>query len=174
MVKGSIKTTGTYRAHSQFGKTAASCADRGTAVNTSLIGTYTHNLDEKGRMAVPAKLRIELGDPFYIACLGDTCLTAFSEEEWHKFAEKLSAIPQSAVEAQRAVRMIFSGACKCEPDKQGRVLLPQILREKVGIDKEVVMIGAYTRAEIWAKDRWAAFEQEAGGDSMASLSEFGI
>ncbi len=143
-------------------------------MNTSLIGTYAHSLDEKGRMAVPSKLRIELGDPFYIACLSTKCLTAFPEEEWHKFAEKLSAIPQTALEAQRAVRMIFSSACKCEPDKQGRVLLPQVLREKTGIDKEVVVIGAYTRAEIWAKERWADFEMEAGGDAMASLSGFGI
>ena len=143
-------------------------------MNTSLIGTYAHNLDEKGRLAVPAKLRIELGDPFYVACLGENCLTVFPEDEWQKFAGKLSAIPQSAIEAQSAVRMIFSSACKCEPDKQGRVLLPQLLREKAGIDKEVVMIGAYTRAEIWAKDKWTAFEQKAQGNAMASLSEFGV
>lgn len=146
-------------------------------MNTSLIGTYTHNLDEKGRLAVPSKLRIELGDPFYIVCLDENCLTAFPEEEWHRFAGKLSTIPQSAVEAQRNVRKIFSSTCKCEPDKQGRVLLPQILRERVGIDKEVVIIGAYTRAEIWAKDKWTAFEQESISDSgnlVASLSEYGV
>lgn len=143
-------------------------------MNTSLIGTYAHNLDEKGRLAVPAKLRIELGDPFYVACLSDNCLTAFPEDEWRKFAGKLSAVPQSAAKAQTAVRMIFSSACKCEPDKQGRILLPQLLRDKVGIDKEAVMIGAYTRAEIWAKDKWTAFEQQAQDDAMASLSEFGV
>jgi len=146
-------------------------------VNTSLIGTYAHNLDEKGRLAVPSKLRIELGDPFYIVRLNERCLTAFPEEEWHKFAGKLSAIPQSDTKAQRAVRMIFSSACKCEPDKQGRILLPQLLREKAGIDKEVVMIGAYTRAEIWAREKWAEFEEEklsGGSDFVAGLAEYGI
>ncbi|MFA5676086.1 MAG: division/cell wall cluster transcriptional repressor MraZ [Christensenellales bacterium] len=146
-------------------------------MNTSLIGTYAHNLDEKGRLAVPSKLRIELGDPFYIVRLNERCLTAFPEEEWHKFAGKLSAIPQSDTKAQRAVRMIFSSACKCEPDKQGRILLPQLLREKAGIDKEVVMIGAYTRAEIWAREKWAEFEEEklsGGSDFVAGLAEYGI
>lgn len=146
-------------------------------MNTSLIGTYAHNLDEKGRLAVPAKLRIELGDPFYVVCLDEDCLTVFPEEEWHRFAGKLSTIPQSAVEAQRYVRKIFSSTCKCEPDKQGRILLPQILRERVGIDKECVIIGAYTRAEIWAKERWAAVDQESlseSGNLVAPLAEYGV
>lgn len=146
-------------------------------MNTSLIGTYAHNLDEKGRLAVPSKLRVELGDPFYIVRLNERCLTVFPEDEWHKFASKLSAIPQSDTEAQRAVRMIFSSACKCEPDKQGRILLPQLLREKAGIDKEVIMIGAYTRAEIWAKEKWTEFEDEkpsGGSDFVAGLAEYGI
>lgn len=146
-------------------------------MNRSLIGTYAHNLDEKGRLAIPSKLRVELGDPFYIVRLSEKCLTAFPEDEWHKFAAKLSSIPQSDAKAQHAVRLIFSSACKCEPDKQGRILLVQLQREKVGIDKEVVIIGAYTRAEIWAKERWAAFEGEklsGEGDFMAGLGEYGI
>ncbi len=147
------------------------------ALNTSLIGTYAHNLDEKGRLAVPSKLRVELGDPFYIVRLNDKCLTAFPQDEWHKFAGKLSSIPQSDTEAQHAVRLIFSSACKCEPDKQGRVLLPQMQREKAGIDKEVVIIGAYTRAEIWAKEKWSEAEEEklsGSSDLVAGLAEYGI
>ncbi len=143
----------------------------------SLIGTYFHSVDEKGRLAVPSKLRVELGDPFYVTCLSADCLCAYSEEEWQKFADKLNAIPQTDAKAQRHVRMIFSSACKCEPDKQGRVLLPALLREKVGIDKEAVMIGASYRAEIWAKEKWQAFINEMpedDGDTMASLSAYGI
>lgn len=143
----------------------------------SLIGTYVHSVDEKGRLAVPAKLRVELGDPFYITCLNSECIYAYSEEEWEKFADKLNAIPQTDPKAQRYVRMIFSSACKCEPDKQGRVLLPQLLREKVGIDKEIVMIGASYRAEIWAKDKWQAFLDAASEDDaegLAGLASYGI
>ncbi len=142
----------------------------------SLIGTYVHSVDEKGRLAVPSKLRVELGDPFYITYLSGDCLCAYSEEEWQKFADKLNAIPQTDAKAQRYVRMIFSSACKCEPDKQGRVLLPQHLRDKVGIDKEAVMIGASYRAEIWAKEKWDAFmaAEPDDEDTMASLSAYGV
>ncbi len=143
----------------------------------SLIGTYFHNVDEKGRLAVPSKMRMELGDPFYITCLTKDCLSVYSEEEWQKFSEKLNAIPQTDIKAQRYVRMIFSSACKCEPDKQGRVLLSQLLREKVGIEKEVVTIGASDRAEIWAKDKWQDFlEQiaEDDGEEMTGLTTYGI
>ena len=142
----------------------------------SLIGTYFHSVDEKGRLAVPSKLRVELGDPFYITYLNGDCLSAYSEEEWQKFADKLNAIPQTDARAQRYVRMIFSSACKCEPDKQGRVLLPQHLREKVGIDKEAVMIGASYRAEIWAKEKWQAFidAEPEDGDALTSLASYGV
>jgi len=145
-------------------------------VKGSLIGTYFHNVDEKGRVAVPAKMRVELGDPFYITCLTSDCLCAYSEEEWQRFSDKLSAIPQTDMRAQRYVRMIFSSACKCEPDKQGRVLLPQLLREKVGIDKEVVLIGASYRAEIWAKHKWQSFIETMPEDegTMEDLSHYGI
>ena len=142
----------------------------------SLIGTYFHTLDEKGRMAVPFKLRADLGDPFYITSLTKECLVAYPEEEWQKFSAKLNAIPQSDAVAQRFVRMVFSGASKCEPDKQGRVLLPQLLREKVGIDRETVIIGASSRMEIWAKEKWHGYEEDAPSDevTMQSVATYGI
>ncbi len=143
----------------------------------SLIGTYLHNVDDKGRLAVPSKMRVELGEPFYITCLSGDYLSVYSEEEWTKFTEKLEAIPQSDEKAQRFVRIIMSNACKCEPDKQGRVLLPQLLRERVSIDKEVVTIGASNRAEIWAKEKWQRFldeEPSGGNNAIAGLSDYGI
>jgi len=145
-------------------------------VKGSLIGTYYHSVDEKGRLAVPSKLRVELGDPFYITYLNGDCLSVYSEEEWQKFADKLNAIPQTDLKAQRYVRLIFSSACKCEPDKQGRVLLPQHLRDRVGIDKEAVMIGASFRAEIWAKEKWEAtmMAETDGTDATTSLAAYGI
>jgi MraZ protein len=149
----------------------------GETVKGSLIGTYVHNVDEKGRLAVPSKMRAELGEPFYITCLSNNYLSVYSEEEWLKFTDKLNAIPQSDEKAQRYVRVISANACKCEPDKQGRVLLPQLLREKVGIEKEVVTIGASNRVEIWAKDKWQKFMDEepaTENNVMTGLAAYGI
>lgn len=143
----------------------------------SLIGIHVHNLDEKGRLAIPSKLRMELGEPFYITCLTDECLSVYSKEEWKILSGKLAAIPQSDAKAQRKVRLIFSSAFKCEPDKQGRVLIPQLLRDKVGLVKEAVMIGASNRAEIWAKEKWQGFleEEETEKDGgLSSLAPYGI
>lgn len=138
-----------------------------------LTGTYVHNIDEKGRLAVPSKMRVELGEPFFITCLSSDCLTIFPKDEWDSFSEKLNRIPQSDKKAQRSVRLIFSNAVKCEPDRQGRVLLPQILREQVGIDKEVVTIGVSYRAEIWAKEKWQGFLEVAEDDSTDTLENLG-
>ena len=139
-------------------------------MKASLIGTYFHTLDEKGRMAVPFKLRTDLGDPFYITSLTDDCLAAYPEEGWEAFSAKLDAIPQSDIEAQRFVRSVSSNACKGEPDKQGRVLLPQVLRDKVGIDKEIVIIGAINRVEIWAKEKYRGYQEETPSDDTMMQS----
>ncbi len=141
-----------------------------------LSGLYLHNVDEKGRLAVPSKLRAELGEPFYITCVNNKCLSVYPQEAWQAFSEKLSAIPQSDEAAQRSVRTIYANAVKCEPDKQGRVLLPQILRDKVGIDKEVVTIGVSYRAEIWAKEKWDGYIEmgDKDTDAMVNLGSYGI
>jgi len=133
-------------------------------------------VDEKGRLAVPSKLRVELGDPFYVTYLSGDCLSVYSEEEWQKLADKLNTVPQTDLMAQRYVRRIFASACKCEPDKQGRVLLPQHLRDRVGIDREVVMIGASNRAEIWAREKWEAeMAVEIDSDDLAKyVGPYGV
>jgi len=145
-------------------------------VKDSLIGTYFHTLDEKGRMAVPFKLRADLGDPFYITSLTDDCLVAYPEEEWKKFSAKLDSIPQSDKVAQYLVHKVYSGATKCEPDKQGRVLLPQLLRENAEIDKDTVIVGLSNRVEIWAKEKWHGYEESAPSDEamMQSAAAYGI
>jgi len=146
-------------------------------VEEPLIGIHIHNIDEKGRLAIPSRIRAELGEPFYITCLTSNCLSVYSKDEWEKFTDKLNAIPQSDVKAQRNVRIICSSSFKCEPDKQGRVLLPQLLREKVGIVKEAVMIGASNRSEIWAKEKWERYQEEEPekqDDAISGLSGYGI
>lgn len=142
----------------------------------ALTGTYVHNVDEKGRLAVPSKLRVELGEPFFITFLSKECLTVFPKNQWDKFCIELNNVPQSDRKAQRSVRVILANAVKCEPDKQGRVLLPQTLRSLVGIEKEVVTIGVSKKAEIWAKDKWDDIMSDAteGDDLLSNLAQYGI
>lgn len=117
-----------------------------------LYGEFDHNLDSKGRMNFPAKMREEMGPVFVITRWTDSCLAAFSMKEWEKLSEKLSGI--KLAEGRDIVRYIFSNACEVEPDKQGRILIPQKLREKAGLVKDVTVIGVMNRAEIWDTENW--------------------
>ena len=113
----------------------------------SLMGTYYHNIDAKGRMNFPTKLREILGTTFYVTKgLDQPCLTVCSAAEWERLAAKVAAIPESKGGQLR--RWLFSGAGVLTPDKQGRVLIPQDLRQFAGLEKDVVVIGANTKAEI--------------------------
>ena len=119
-----------------------------------LIGEYQHNLDAKGRIFVPAKFREDLGEGFLVTKGIGKCLFVFSKEEWNNFSEKLRQIPMTDTSSQSFIRMLFASACECDPDKQGRILLPSVLREFAGLEKDVVLVGVASRIEIWSKDRW--------------------
>ena len=119
-----------------------------------LIGEYTHNIDAKGRIFMPAKFRDDLGESFIVTKGVGKCLFVFSSEEWENFAGKLKGLPISDVAAQSFTRMLFASACECEGDKQGRILLPQRLRDHIGVTKETVIIGVMTRAEICSNEVW--------------------
>lgn len=117
-----------------------------------LTGEYQHNMDQKGRVTVPSKFREDLGDKFYV-CKGlDGCLFVLSSAQWDKLVEKVSAIPLA--QGKGIQRYFFSGAAEVEPDKQGRILIPQSLRDHAGLEKDVTVIGAAVRAEIWDTQRW--------------------
>ena len=119
-----------------------------------LMGEYRHAMDAKGRLFMPAKLREDLGDKF-IATQGiDGQLFVFSFEEWTNFANKLRSLPMSDPGAQAFVRLFVAGASECEVDKQGRILLPAVLREFACLEKEVVLVGVGSRIEIWNKATW--------------------
>lgn len=119
------------------------------------MGTYYHNIDAKGRLNFPTKLRDILGASFYVTkALDQPCLTVCSEEEWERLSAKVAALPES--KGGPIKRWLFSGAGVLTPDKQGRVLLPQDLRQFAGLEKDVVVIGADNKAEIWDKSRWEA------------------
>ncbi len=117
-----------------------------------LMGEYQHNMDLKGRVTIPSKFREDLGDKFYVSRGLDGCLFVLSCAQWDRLVEKVAAIPMAQGKAIQ--RYFFSGAAEVEPDKQGRILLPQNLREHAGLTKDVTVIGAATRAEIWDTQRW--------------------
>ena len=142
-----------------------------------LIGEYSHNLDAKGRVFMPAKFREELGEKFIASRGIGKCLFVFSEESWSEFTGKLKTIPITDQKAQVFLRMLFASATECEPDKQGSILLPARLREYAGMDKEVVAIGVMSRVELWSKEAWDDYNAAASDDyeeTLAKLAELGI
>ena len=142
-----------------------------------LLGQYNHNIDEKGRVSVPAKFREELGVSFIVTKGLDNCLFAYSKDEWSKFEEKLKTLPLTNPNARNFIRFFFSGATECEIDKQGRINLPQHLRDYAELTKEVSVIGVSTRVEIWNRSKWENYtsEENMDVDDIASkMSDLGI
>ena len=120
-----------------------------------LKGEYSHNIDAKGRLIIPAKFRDELGENFVITKGMENCLYVYPENEWTAFEEKLNALPTTTDKKARAFAYFFQGsAVDGDLYKQGRTLIPAVLRKYAMLDKEVVFIGMGKRAEIWDKDRW--------------------
>lgn len=124
------------------------------------IGEYEHNVDAKGRVIMPSKLREDIGDTFIITKGLDGCLFAYSQTEWTNFEEKLKALPLAQKNARNFVRFFLSGAVECEIDKQGRFLIPSNLREHALLDKEIVIIGVGTRIEIWNRETWKDYSSD--------------
>jgi MraZ protein len=126
-----------------------------------LMGEYNHTLDNKGRVIVPARLREELGDNFIITRGLDNCLFLYPMEEWLALENKLKGLPFTKAEARAFTRMFFSGASELEIDKQGRVLIPPVLREHAGLKKELIFLGVSSRAEIWSKENWEEYSDKS-------------
>ena len=123
------------------------------------IGEYRHSLDVKGRIILPAKFRDGLGDKFVLTKGLDGCLFAYSKEEWANFEEKIKSLPLTNKDARAFVRFFFAGAVECEIDKQGRTLIPPMLREYAGLSKDIVIIGVSNRVEIWSQDKWDSYSE---------------
>ena len=122
-----------------------------------MTGTYEHNIDAKGRLAIPSKLRDELGSVFYLAMGVDACLAVYPQSTWDRFTEKFASLPMSQ---SKKMRSLFANAARCELDSQGRIVIPQKLKKYAGIEKDVVIIGVHDRAAIWAAEMGAAEEEE--------------
>lgn len=138
-----------------------------------MTGQYVHTIDAKGRLFIPAKLRQELGDTFHVTVGQDHCLSVYSDESWAAFMEKLKGLSYNEV---KRLRGLFAYGADCEPDAQGRILLPAKLRQYADLDKDVVVIGSFDRVEIWNAQRWAELEKAAfeSGSLEQAMEEMGL
>lgn len=134
-----------------------------------LIGEYSHNIDAKGRLNFPAKLREDLGERFIVTKGLDDCLFVYSLVEWAELERKIKELPMS--KARTIQRYLFAGAAEVEPDKQGRILIPGNLRDFAGLEKDIMVIGASNRAEIWNRSRWETSCGELNSDSIAQIMD---
>ncbi|MCR5758417.1 MAG: division/cell wall cluster transcriptional repressor MraZ [Selenomonas sp.] len=143
------------------------------------MGEYTHSIDAKGRIILPADFRQELGVTFIITKGFDRCLFLYGQQAWEELAAKLRALPISKPEARAVNRFFFAGARTLECDKQGRFLIPANLRNHAGIalKQDVILTGVDNRIEVWSKDNWNVYSGEVEPDVTAiaaSLAELGI
>ena len=138
-----------------------------------MTGQYAHNIDAKGRLFIPARLREELGQTFHVTIGLDHCLSIYSDENWNVLVEKIHEMPYNKA---RGLRVLSANAVDCEPDAQGRILIPAKLREYAGLQQEVVVIGSFDRAEIWNAERWAREEAMAfeSGSLEQAMEELGL
>lgn len=139
------------------------------------IGEYNHSLDEKGRMNMPAKFRRDLSGGAVITRGLDHCLFVYPKAEWETMAAKLAALPITQKNSRAFARLMLAGAWDVELDSQGRVMLPEYLRQYAGIEKHVVVAGLYNRIELWDEDAWQEYkhateqESDAIAESMGAL-----
>ncbi|MFH1622093.1 MAG: division/cell wall cluster transcriptional repressor MraZ [Candidatus Omnitrophota bacterium] len=137
-------------------------------------GEYYHQLDRKGRLVLPSKIREtaknNFVDKFFITRGLDRCLFMFAEDEWKNQEQKFKSISFTKSEARKFNRLYFSGAAEISYDKQGRILLPQYLKDFAQIKRDVVIIGVSNRLEIWAKDIWTEF-YSISKDAFEEVSE---
>ena len=124
-------------------------------------GEYLHTIDRKGRLILPSKFRESAKnhfiDKFFITRGLDKCLFMFSEDEWHAQEQKFKSLPITKQQSRTFNRLYFSGAVEIIADKQGRILIPQFLKEFAGIKRDVMIIGVSNRIEIWAREKWQEF-----------------
>lgn len=141
-----------------------------------LIGEFSHGMDKKNRIIIPSKLRDGLGETFIMTKGLDSCLYIYPKDEWQTFEQKLKSLPLTDKNVRSFVRFFFSGANEMEPDKMGRVLIPQSLLSYAGIEGEVVSVGMMDRVEVWSKEKWEAYnESEMDMDAIAvKMNELGI
>jgi len=134
-----------------------------------VTGNFEHKIDAKGRLFIPSTLRDELGEIFHVTISVEDCLTAYSNESWERFLDKVRAMP---IRQQPKMRPFFSNAARCELDSQGRFLLPQKLRDRIGLKKDVTVVGSGTFVQFWDTDVFKLVDdQETTPDNLADVMD---
>ncbi len=142
-----------------------------------LIGEYNHNLDDKGRLAIPKKFRTVLSKGAVVTRGLDNCLFLYTKAEWEKLASKLAALPFSQANSRAFARLMLAGAMDVKLDKQGRVILPDYLRNFAGLKKGIVVAGLYNRLELWDQKKWEEYKTRTEKESNAiaeQMFELGV
>ena len=122
-------------------------------------GEYSHSIDVKGRITIPSKFREELGDECVVSRGFEGCLNLYSQEEWRKFSEFLTKSSLLDPNVRKLQRVFLATSITCTYDKQGRILLTNELRERAGLEKDVMVVGVGNRIELWAKENWLTFSE---------------
>ena len=141
------------------------------------IGEYSHNLDDKGRVAVPVKFRTMLKGGAVVTKGLDGCLFLYTKKEWQELAIKLSKLPIGPANTRAFSRSMLAGAMEVDFDNQGRIMLPEYLRKFAGLKKKLIIAGLYNRLEIWDETIWNKYKQgtEAkSADIAEALGELGV
>ncbi len=141
------------------------------------IGEYHHNIDEKGRLAIPVKFRHKLKEGAVVTRGLDNCLFLYPQTDWEIIADKLAKLPISKANNRGFARFMLAGAMDAEIDGQGRVILPDYLRKFAFIKKKVVVAGLYNRLEIWDEEAWDKYKQgteKESKDIAEALGEMGV
>ncbi len=141
------------------------------------IGEYHHSIDEKNRLAVPTKFRLDLSKGAVVTRGIDSCLFLYTKKEWEKLAVKLADMPISKSKTRAFARLMLAGAMDANLDKQGRVNLPDYLRRYASIGKKAVIAGLYNRLEIWDEKKWEEYKNKSESNSediAESLAELGV
>jgi MraZ protein len=142
-----------------------------------LIGEYHYNLDNKGRIAIPAKIRPELGSSVIVTRGLDTCLFIYPKKEWENLLQRLTSLPLTQANSRAFSRFMLAGATEVEIDQQGRILIPEYLREFASLTKKVIIAGVNNRLEIWDEARWNEYRSKTERDVneiAEKLIDFGI
>jgi MraZ protein len=142
-----------------------------------LIGEYKHTIDVKKRLAIPSKLRKEIGRGAVLTRGLDNSLALYPAKEWQKLVDKISQLPSGKIDARGFSRIILAGAALVEFDSLGRILIPDYLKAYADLKKNVVIVGIYSRLEIWNEERWNTYKKRMElevGNMAERLGELGV
>lgn len=142
-----------------------------------LIGEYTHSIDDKNRLSFPVKFRKTMGKTVVVTPGLDKCLFVFTTKEWDKIAEKLANSSMLQADTRSFNRYLLGGAVEVAVDAQGRILVPDFLKDRAGLRGKVAVVGVHTRVELWDDTTWKAYQKdvEANADSLAErLGTIGV